>query len=303
MAANTYLTPTTIARAALSILRRTIVLPNLVWRQVEADFGPGLGATVNVRGPATLTGGGSRTYTQTLRDAGTEMIFDNGGETSIPVTIDTMLYKGVKVTDEDLTMNLRDFGAQVLAPQVQVVSEGIENYLAAIINGVTAVGTVNDDGSDLFAKIIDARQRLNANHVSMTGRVLVLSPEVEALLLLDPDSKLVPYTATGQTGTPALREATIGRLYGFDVVTSSLLTAGSMAAFVPEAFAFVNVAPANPEGATFSRSVAESGLALRYLRDYDPRFAQDRSLVSSFCGGRLMDINRVMRYTATTPAP
>lgn len=301
MAANTFLTPEVIARAALGILQRDIVLPKLVYRAAEANFGTGLGSVINIRRPATLTGGGVRTYTQAARNAGTEVVFDNAEETSIPITIDTMLYKGVKVTDEDFTMNLRDFGQQVLAPQVRIVAEGAEQMIIDQMETIASDLEIDPDGSDLHAQIIEARRLLNAQFVPFGGRILLISPEVESLLLLDTSNRLVRYDATGQPGTPALREATIGRLYGFDVVVSSLLEAGSAIAFTREAFAFVGVAPVVPEGVTFGRSIASDGLAMRYIRDYDARFTQDRSLVSMFAGTDTLDANRVVRLTAAAP--
>jgi hypothetical protein len=71
VAGNTFLTPTVISKVAIGALVQDLVLPRLVNRDVEADFQGGTGTVVNVRIPPTVTGGGARTYTQTLRDAAT----------------------------------------------------------------------------------------------------------------------------------------------------------------------------------------------------------------------------------------
>jgi P22 coat protein - gene protein 5 len=295
VAANDFQTPEVIARMALGILQREIVLPKLVNRQAEAEFQPGMGGVINIRKPGTLTGGGARTYTQALRDAGTEIVFDNAEDTVVPIAIDVHLYKGIKVTDDDFLLNLRDFGTQILVPQVRVLVEGLEEAVA------TELGTLGDDleiaadGSDLHDQLIAARAILNSQFVPLRGRVLVISPEIETMLLLDAQDKIMRFDSTGQPGTPALREATIGRLYGFDIVISPALGAGTAVAMNRDAVSLVVAAPPVPEGVTFGRSIAAEGLALRYIRDYDARFTQDRSLVSTFYGTDTLDANRAVR--------
>jgi P22 coat protein - gene protein 5 len=298
VAANDFLTPQVIARTAIGALRMDLVLPRLVSRDAEADFQGGQGTVINVRLPATVTGGGARTYTQTLRDAATPITLDRITETTIPVTIGPILYKGVPVTDEDFTFELSNFNEQVLNPLTQVVGEGAEAVLAGEMNSFTASATIIPaaDGSDIHAAILEARMTLNKRNVPMTGRVLAVSPEIEMLLLQDPENRLVRYDASGSS--EALRNATIGRLYGMDVVTANDLTPLSLIIFVREAFTFVMRAPAVPAGATFGKSVAYQGLALRFLRDYDSAFLQDRAIVSTFAGAETLDAQRAIRLVA-----
>lgn len=302
MAANAFQTPETIARMALGILQREIVLPKLVNRQAEAEFQPGLGGVINIRKPATLTGGGVRTYTQAARDAGTEIVFDNAQDTVVPITIDTHIYKGVKITDDDFLLNLRDFGSQILAPQVRILVEGLEAAVAAQLATLGDDLEIAADGSDLHDQLIAARALLNAQNVPLAGRVLVISPEIETMLLLDAQDKIMRFDSTGQVGTPALREATIGRLYGFNIIIANALDAGTAVAMNRDATSLVVAAPPVPEGVVFGRSISSEGLALRYIRDYDARFTQDRSLVSTFYGTDTLDGNRAVRLvTAAAP--
>jgi hypothetical protein len=64
------------------------------------------------------------------------------------------------------------------------------------------------------------RKKLNQAKVPAGNRVLVINAEFEALLL-DNASKL---TNVDQSGSPAgLREASLGRLLGFDIYTSENL--------------------------------------------------------------------------------
>lgn len=294
MAGNTFLTEQQIASAALGLLRRDIVLPATVNRDIAANFRAGAGDTINVRVPAKAV---ARQYTQALRDAGTPITVDPLSESSIPVKLDTHTYSAVACTDEDLTLSIVNFGLQVLDPQTAIVSESAENRLAAEMNALASEVAVAADGSNVHAQIIEARRLLNAANVPQGDRYLAVSPDVEAMLLKDPDRRLVTFDGGGPLGQQALADATVGRLYGFTVVTSNALTAGTANAYHRDAFTFVMRAPAVPDGVPMGRSVADSGVAMRWIRDYDAAFLRDRSIVSVLTGAKVLDGNRVVKIT------
>lgn len=298
MAGNTFLTPTVISKVAIGALVQDLVLPRLVNRDVEADFQGGTGTVVNVRIPPTVTGGGARTYTQTLRDAATPIVLDRITETTIPVAIGPMLYKGVPVTDEEFTFTLTDFTRQVIEPIVQPVGIGAEALLASKINAFPASTTIVPaaDGSDIHDAILEARMTLDKRYVPKQGRMLIVSPEVEMMLLSDPINRLVRYQDSGST--EVLREANIGRLYGMPVIGSTELTAKSFVIMTRDAFTFVLRAPSVPAGCTFGQSVSYQGMAMRFIRDYDSAFMQDRAICSVFAGAEVLDAQRAIRVVA-----
>lgn len=298
MAGNTFLTPTVIARTAIGALVQDLVLPRLVSRDAESEFRGGTGTVINVRVPPTVSGGGARTYTQALRDTPTPIVLDRIAETTIPVAMGPMLYKGAPVTDEEFTFSLRDFTSQVLDPLAQVVGIGAEAVLASTMNGLTASATIIPalDGSDVHEHILEARMTLNKRNVPQAGRVLAVSPEIELAILKDKENRLVRYDSSGST--EALRSATIGQLYGMTVVTANELTPNSMILFVKEAFSFVMRAPVVPAGCAFGQGVSYQGLSLRFIRDYDANFLQDRAIVSTFAGAAVLDANRAIRMVA-----
>jgi len=267
-------------------------------RDVEADFQGGTGTVVNVRIPPTVTGGGARTYTQALRDAATPIVLDRITETTIPVTIGPMLYKGVPVTDEEFTFTLTDFTRQVIEPIVQPVGIGAEALLAAEINSFPASTTIVPaaDGSDIHDAILEARMTLDKRYVPKQGRMLIVSPEVEMMLLSDPINRLVRYQDSGST--EVLREANIGRLYGMPVIGSTELPAKSFVIMTRDAFTFVMRAPSVPAGCTFGQSVSYQGMAMRFIRDYDSAFMQDRAICSVFAGAETLDAQRAIRVVA-----
>ena len=295
--ANAFITPSTqagtIASAVLGILSRKIVLPALVNTDWGIDFSGKIGDTVNVRTRALPNSGTARVYTDTLRTAGTPIVIDDIAEGSVPVVINTHVYNAVAVTDEQLSLSIVDFGQQVLELQTTTVALYMEKILGDVINAATdAVGgaaaqiTGGTLAGGVHADILTARTRLSKLNVPLDGRVLVVSPDVEQALLADPENRLIRYQDTGEVGTPALRDATVGRLYGMTVVTSNYLTAKSAIVFNEDAFTFVTRAPVVPDGATFGQGAAYAGLAMRWLRDYDPAYLRDRSVVSSLVGAK-----------------
>lgn len=286
--ANEFIKAQQIVDAAALLLQREIVLPRLVWTQPSASFVGALDDTITLRVPAVR-----EARTRTMRSA-TALVADDLAETSVPVTLDTHVYDLLNITDEQLTLDITNFARQVLAPQMRAVAEGMENVIAAALDGATLAGadqTISMGGSDEpFDVAIDARTALNALNVPRSERVLVLGSNVEAAFL-----KSDKLSKVNESGTDdALRDATITRVGGFTVVGSNAVDADTGYAFHRTAVAFGNVAPALPDGAAMKARVATEGLALRYLRDYNPTNSTgpvDRSLVDAFVGAASVEEN------------
>lgn len=94
--------------------------------------------------------------------------------------------------------------------------------------------------ADIFRVLRDLRKTLNKAKVPQGSRVVVINAEFEAMLL-DADAKL---TSVDVSGSPAgLRDATIGRLLGFQIVTTENLPVTDKAqalAFYRPAVAYVS---------------------------------------------------------------
>ena len=278
--ANTFLKAERIAAQALGLLQRELVLPRLVTLYGRSDFVGAKNDTVTVRVPARLT---AREYEWRTRTA--PIVIDDITETSVDVKLDKHPYHAGALTDEQLTLDIADFGVQVLQPQVRAVAIELENILADVIEAVPVPTAQQVDldmtaGGDPWRAALEARRILNTNNVPMADRVLLLGSNVE-VEFLDHDK----FVKANEAGTDsALRDAIIGRIAGFTVVTSNAIDPDKAFAFHKTACAFANVAPVVPDGATFGRSQEYQGLAMRWLRDYDPNYLRDRSVVSAFAG-------------------
>ena len=109
---------------------------------------------------------------------------------------------------------------------VQMVADGTE--------AVAAAGA-KPTASTIYADILALKLALDEAKAPRTGRFLVVSPEMENLLL-DTDSKIILNTARGDE---IIAEGFVGRLLGFDVFSTVLLPSGTnMVAGQLRGFAF-----------------------------------------------------------------
>lgn len=288
--ANSFIKPEKIAATALGVLEREIVLPALVWRDAGGSFKGAEGDTITIRIPARSTA-----RVRQLRGARTAdfngagiITLDDLAESSVDVTLDQEIYHGTRVTDEELTLDIADFGQQVLFPQVRAVAEGLENKLADLMVGATYATTISIAGTGndvVYDAMIDARKALNVANVAQNDRIVVMGPAMEARFLKDDHLNHVDVSGDNN----ALRDATIGRIAGFgQVVVSNALPEDVGFAFHRTAFVLSLQAPAVPDGATFGSSQTYQGLAMRWIRDYDPGNLQDRSILGVYAGANII---------------
>jgi hypothetical protein len=270
------LTAQGIARLAVALLTRRLVLPATVSMVDGGDFGGGNGDTVTIRVPQPAT---AREQTT----AGDAITYDD--LTEVPVSVRLKhLYHATKVTDQALTFAIVDFGRQITAPQVQAVATKAEDQVASAINARATDITAAADGSDVDAAVLEARTTLTRNLVPFDDRFLAVSPEFGELILAQDTFQRVD-----ASGSPsALRDAIIGRYRGFTVVESAGLTAGQAAAYHRSGIAWGNLRPATPQGAVATATHSEGGVTLRQIFDYDPNVLSDRSVVSTFAGAALV---------------
>ena len=120
-----------VVATALGLLLRELTLPALVWRDAAGDFAGAKNDTISIRLPAYAPA-----RTRALRSGGpltTDEIF----ERKVDVTLDTDVYKRVNIDDELLTLDIADFGSQVLNPVLVGIAQKLEDELASEITGAT----------------------------------------------------------------------------------------------------------------------------------------------------------------------
>lgn len=298
--ANQLFTPQAAARSSIAALRYLSVLPRTVNQNYSTEFVAGRGQTVNIPKPVELTTKDARVYTKANRTARDAIIFDEVSQGFVPIKMEDQVYKAVREPDDFATFTLTSLERQVIAPMAESVAVGVTKPLLTIMNSVAAatVGeggpiTIAANGSDALKAIIKARQVLNKRSVPFMGRTLAVSPEIEAALLDLPQLQKV-----NESGTDGvLREATIGRLFGFDLIVDPGLTSNYAVAYDRDAFALVTRPSAPPRGAAFTASVSQDGFALRWLQHYNPLQLEDQIVIDTFVGAGVLDAQRAVSIT------
>lgn len=281
--AHKFLKPEVIASTALGLLERDLVLTSLVWTDGDFNFTGAKNDTVTIRIPARLK---AREYGW-RNDRAESIVMDELHEDSIDVSLHKDVYSAVPVTDEELTLDIADFGEKILTPQVRAIAEAIDDNVAALIESAPYASTLPLDGKDPYVSVVAARKTLNRSFVPKGGRYLLVGSDVEEKILLS--DRFNRMDSTGESAAvSALQEATLGRIAGFTVVTSEAIDPEAAYAFVPSAFAVATRAPAIPDGAAFGAGQTYNGLAMRWIRDYDSSRLRDRSVVNIFAGFNVM---------------
>jgi hypothetical protein len=281
--ANTFIKAEQVAAQMLGVLERDTVLAQFVWRDAVTDFKGAKNDTVSLRVPAYTTA-----RTRTMR-SNTAIVIDELDETKVDVTLDTHVYKAIRVTDEEMTLDIVNFGEQVTAPAMGSVVRKVDDSLATQFADASAEVTVNIDADDPYLAFVDARIALNNASVPMGQRFCAVGSNVEAAILKS--DRLSKFDQSGSSD--ALREAVIGRMAGFTAVSCPGLDPDLAVFSHRTAFVLALVAPVVPAGASWGTTQTYRGMSLRVLRDYlpdDTNGPADRLLTDTFMGtGVVMD--------------
>lgn len=131
---NTILTPNVIANEALMVLKNNLVMANLVHRDYEDEFVK-VGDTVTARRP-------SKFVAKNFTGAVDPQDLNEGG---VPVKMDRLRDVTVQITSKEMSLDLRDFSAQVIEPAMTAIASAVDaDVLATAVEGagrtVTASG-------------------------------------------------------------------------------------------------------------------------------------------------------------------
>lgn len=273
-----------IARSALGMLRSQLLLGQLFAAKSLDDWKGRRNDTITIGVPARAE---AREYAfrNTVRDA---IVMDELTEEQIPVTLDKMPYHATPITDEQATLDVTDFSAQISLPQVEAVARKIEGYIASALAAADLshadidLTSSDDPWTDFFVPL---RRALNDSFVPGDSRFIIVGADVEDWLLTK-DESFRRFDASGQDGLDLVHGAVIGRKANFTVVgqLNGVIPDDVAYAAHPTALYYVSGAPANPRGAVASAAVSYEGFRARQVFDYDADHLTDRSVISSIAG-------------------
>lgn len=276
---NTFITPTVIARTALAVLYNRTVFAQLSWRDFDPDFNGKQGASVTIRTPAQLTASTFDRNSGISTQAVTE-----GSDT---IGLDTIADVSVDITAEDLLLNIEDFTTQIAEPAMEAIAQKIDGELAEKLvdtaEGVGGGGTAtwtSSTPSTVFTGETGAVAKFGRAKIAETERYAVFSPEAAGVCLTQ--SLFVEADKSGSTD--GLRNASIGRVFGFENYMSQALGYGSGdkgqadgIAFHRHAVALASRSLPIPDGVAPNQAAIEGykGFGIRVVKDYDINKKQD----------------------------
>lgn len=273
--------PQKVVEFYLAMLQQSLISPLVITRANSNDFVGALNDTVTFR-----VGGlraVARDYEWRTRTA--EVEFDDiEGGAGIDVKLDTHITSATALTDEHFTLDEISLAREVIEPQLEAVVGRIE---AKVVAGLRAVNSKTEmefgDGDDPGLFAIEAKRRMDSFKVApSSGRTFLVGSNVAAQFLAS--ERLLSYDKTGLAGTPALRDAIIGKLAGSPVLEVPGLDPDEGFYLHKTGLIVGNVAPVVPTGATAGARLSRDGWAARWMQDYDPRYLRDRSITSTFMG-------------------
>nr|WP_255360322.1 P22 phage major capsid protein family protein [Kitasatospora sp. MBT66] len=298
--ANAFQNPDKLVTQAIANLKDSVLLAHKFDRRAAEEFVNATGQVLSIRRPARLKGAEERIDAKRkFNDTATWIQSENLNEGLLTVKFDTHAYSAVDLSDAELSLDLLSFGEQVMVPQVDSITERLEDKVASAMTefpDVAATAKIPVDltkatsdeqaGQIIRKSLARLRVQLNKENVPAEGRTAVLGSEAAYYVLNDPNISRANESANGGA---AIRQATIGNLYGFDIVesTNDVLAPLGVYAFHRSAIQLVSGAPSVPESAKGGRQAAD-GFALRWIKDYNSGAAMERSFLSSYWGATLV---------------
>jgi hypothetical protein len=164
------------------------------------------------------------------KNAGRTTAADAISDTGVDLLIDQEKSFDFYVDDIDKAQAAGGLGAYSDAAAIGLLEDADMFIANMLVTQCTPLAGANPTtGDEAFDLIRSARKALNKNKAPSAGRVLAINAEFEALLL-GADSKLTSFNTSGDT--EGLRNATVGTLLGFRVMTSNNLPDTNTTQFV-----------------------------------------------------------------------
>lgn len=247
--ANTFITPTKVAKEALMLLKNSCLMGGKVHRDYKSDFsGPKTGNALQIRKPNRYT----------VTDGATISIQDSTERyTTIPQP--SQKHIAMAATSAEMTMEIEEYSERHIAPAMSILGNRIDSDLLGLYDDVPmAVGTPGTDPNS-FSLINSANVGLNAMGVPNDGnRHLILNPEAEGSMA----DAFKGFYDTNLT-QDAVRRGETGRISGFNVGMSQNVKTHTTGTYTTGSTPLVNGTVADGATSIVSDGWANSTLVLK----------------------------------------
>lgn len=277
-----FVKPQRIVDTALAALEDTLIVPNLFHKEGIDNYKGSDDDTYHVKVEGVLP---YRTYGW-RNDRSTPVQFDRYTERKVPVTFGGDLISGVELTDEQALMDTTGWD-KLAIKQIEAITRGLEDGAVEALLDAPYEVVVTLDEADMRGSLVRLKSVYDRLRVKGSRR-LILGSDVEAAILLD-DKITLSQNSSEAVAEQALREAVIGRVAGFNLVSSVEMPNTEAVAMVESGFVITTAAPAVPRSIAHGATGSAGGFAVRWMTDYDADFQVDRSIFRMFKGFRYVD--------------
>lgn len=207
--ANTTLTASIVAKAAIGILENELVMANAVYRGYEGEFdkkvnGYNIGDTITIRKPTDFTV--RNTITASPQDV---------SEAKLTLQINQVAGVDFKFTSQQLTLNIDDLADRVIRPAMIQVANQIDTQVMSLYKDIPQwVGTPGTLIQS-FAGFAKGAQNMDQRTVPQGNRTAVLAPG-DFWALAGSQTALF----SQQINNKSYREGQIGKIGGIDTMMS-----------------------------------------------------------------------------------
>lgn len=201
---NNFINVMEVARQALPRLINNLVFPNLIHKDYSADFVKGKGAKIQVKKPVLLK---AEEF-----DASAGVKMQNLDEESVEVSLDKLATVDIEVTSIESAVNIDDLNRLFIEPAAAALAEKINADGLALYADIPYFVRGDEDGKYSLSSLSEARRMLNENKVPVSPRCAVFGTKADA------DFTTVPAIVNAEKSgsTTALRDGSIGKIFGFD---------------------------------------------------------------------------------------
>lgn len=270
--------PEVLASTAVGLLDREVIIPNTFTKKGVEEFRGARDDTINMKVPGVLP---FRTYGW-RNDRSTELQGDEYTERKIALSFGGDAYSMVFLTDEQKDFDLIEW-SELLEMQARAVGRGLENGAVQELNNAPYQVTVPVHEAHIGRGLTEARRVQNRFNVPALGRIAVVGTDFDAAMQNDPTLNFAQYVGDANANA-AVRDAALGKHKGYTFIVSTEIDPKTAYLYTPDAFAFLNAAPSIPDSVPFGASASFNGISLRWIRDYESRRTQDRSIVNTYYG-------------------
>lgn len=204
---NDALIPELWAQEGLAILEENMVMARLVHRDFSDEIAQ-FGDVVNTRRPGTFSAG-----RKTDADS---VVNQDAIATNVQVPLNQHVYVSFTIKDGEASKSFQELVEMYLTPAAQEIASSVDRILCGqvhefLTNNVGELMTMNSTTAKTY--LLATREKMNTNKAYTSGRNMVLSSASETDLLAT--ELFISAEKRGDDGS-ALREANLGRVYGFD---------------------------------------------------------------------------------------